>query len=115
GAQTYVGERVSQRTAASFIDLIYETKDGFMTAAVMTNKEWAALTRALERPAWIEDPRFTTPALRDSNIDARLELTQAVLKTRTTREGLGRLGAGGVPGAPGRGADPGTPNPPGPA
>src|SRR5262249_34062445 len=48
GAQTYVGERVSPRTAASFIALIYETADGFMTVAVMTNKEWAALTRALE-------------------------------------------------------------------
>ena len=51
GAQTYVGETVSPRTAASFIDLIYETQNGFMTAAVMTNKEWAALTRALERPS----------------------------------------------------------------
>jgi crotonobetainyl-CoA:carnitine CoA-transferase CaiB-like acyl-CoA transferase len=100
GAQTYVGETVSQRAAASFIDLIYETKDGFMTAAVMTNKEWAALTRALERPAWSEDPRFTTPALRDSNIDARLELTQEVLKTRTTQEWLERLEEEGVPCAP---------------
>ena len=93
GAQTYVGEKVSQRTAASFIDLIYETKNGFMTAAVMTNKEWAALTRALERPEWLEDPRFTTPALRDQNIDARLQMTQDVLKTRTTEEWLERLEA----------------------
>ena len=100
GAQTYVGEKVSQRTAASFIDLIYETKNGFMTAAVMTNKEWAALTRALERPEWLEDPRFTTPALRDQNIDARLQMTQDVLKTRTTEEWLERLEAEGVPCAP---------------
>jgi crotonobetainyl-CoA:carnitine CoA-transferase CaiB-like acyl-CoA transferase len=100
GGQTYVGEKVSQRTAASFIDLIYETKDGFMTAAVMTNKEWSALTRALERPAWLQDPRFATPALRDSNIDVRLGLTQEVLKTRTTQEWLERLEGEGVPCAP---------------
>ena len=100
GAQTYVGERVSQRMAASFIDLIYETADGFMTVAVMTNKEWAALTRALERPQWLEDARFQTPALRDQNIDARLEMTQDVLKTRTTKEWLERLEAAGVPCAP---------------
>jgi crotonobetainyl-CoA:carnitine CoA-transferase CaiB-like acyl-CoA transferase len=100
GAQTYVGERVSQRTAASFIDLIYETADGFMTVAVMTNKEWAALTRALERPQWLEDARFQTPALRDQNIDTRLEMTQDVLKTRTTEEWLERLEAAGVPCAP---------------
>jgi len=100
GAQTYVGEAVSQRAAASFIDLIYETSDGFMTAAVMTNKEWAALTRALDRPEWLEDGRFKTPALRDQNIDARLQMTQDVLKTRTTEEWLGRLEAEGVPCAP---------------
>jgi crotonobetainyl-CoA:carnitine CoA-transferase CaiB-like acyl-CoA transferase len=100
GAQTYVGERVSQRTAASFIDLIYETADGFMTVAVMTNKEWAALTLALERPQWLEDARFQTPALRDQNIDARLEMTQDVLKTRTTEAWLERLEAAGVPCAP---------------
>jgi crotonobetainyl-CoA:carnitine CoA-transferase CaiB-like acyl-CoA transferase len=100
GAQTYVGEKVSQRAAASFIDLIYETKNGFMTAAVMTNKEWAALTRALERPEWLEDPRFKTTALRDDNIDARLQMTQDVLKTRTTGEWLERLEAEQVPCAP---------------
>jgi len=100
GAQTYVGERVSPRTAASFIDLIYETADGFMTVAVMTNKEWAALTRALERPEWLEDGRFSTPALRDQNIDQRLAMTQDVLKTRTTEAWLQRLEAAGVPCAP---------------
>ncbi|HEX2335024.1 MAG TPA: CoA transferase, partial [Hyphomicrobiaceae bacterium] len=100
GAQTYVGEQVSQRTAASFIDLIYETANGFMTVAVMTNKEWTALTRALECPQWLEDSRFATPALRDQNIDARLEMTQAVLKTRTTEAWLTRLEAAGVPCAP---------------
>jgi crotonobetainyl-CoA:carnitine CoA-transferase CaiB-like acyl-CoA transferase len=100
GAQTYVGEKVNQRTAASFIDLIYETQDGFMTAAVMTNKEWAALTRALERPDWLADARFATPALRDQNIDARLQMTQDVLKTRTTEEWLERLEREGVPCAP---------------
>ena len=100
GAQTYVGEKVSQRAAASFIDLIYETQNGFMTAAVMTNKEWAALTRALGHPEWLEDPRFTTPALRDQNIDTRLQMTQDVLKTLTTEEWLERLEAEQVPCAP---------------
>jgi crotonobetainyl-CoA:carnitine CoA-transferase CaiB-like acyl-CoA transferase len=100
GAQTYIGEWVAPRTAASFIDLIYETKNGFMTAAVMTNKEWAALTRALQRPEWLTDERFATPAARDANIDARLQMTQDVLKTRTTEEWLERLEAEQVPCAP---------------
>src|SRR6202008_2685937 len=61
GAQTWVGQTVSTRAAASFIDLIYATQDGYLTVAVMSNKEWAALTRALERPDWLEDARFQTP------------------------------------------------------
>src|SRR5882724_7878188 len=74
GAQTYVGHTVSAQTAASFIDLIYETQDGFITVAVMSNKEWEALSRALARPQWLEDPRFKTPALREQNINARLDM-----------------------------------------
>ena len=70
GLQTFVGQTVDGRTAASFIDLIYETQNGFMTVAVMSNKEWTALTRALDRPEWLDDERFKTPALRDQNIDA---------------------------------------------
>lgn len=100
GLQTFAGQKVEGRTAASFIDLIYETRNGFMTVAVMGDKEWAALTRALERPEWLDDPRFKSPALRDQNIDARLQLTQDVLETRTTEEWLERLEAEGVPCAP---------------
>jgi crotonobetainyl-CoA:carnitine CoA-transferase CaiB-like acyl-CoA transferase len=100
GLQTYVDQKVDGRTAASFIDLIYETENGFMTVAVMTNKEWAALARALERPEWLEDERFRTPALRDQNIDQRLQMTQDVLKSRTTEAWLERLEAEGVPCAP---------------
>jgi crotonobetainyl-CoA:carnitine CoA-transferase CaiB-like acyl-CoA transferase len=100
GAQTYVGVEVGARTAASFIDLIYETRDGFITVAVMSNKEWAALSRALERPQWLEDERFKTPALRDQNINDRLQMTQDVLRTRTSAEWLERLEAEGVPCAP---------------
>jgi crotonobetainyl-CoA:carnitine CoA-transferase CaiB-like acyl-CoA transferase len=98
--QTFVGQEVTGRTAASFIDLIYETSNGFMTVAVMGNKEWTALTRALGRPEWLDDPRFKTPALRDQNIDDRLQMTQDVLKLRTTEAWLARLEAEGVPCAP---------------
>ena len=100
GAQTWVGQTVSTRAAASFIDLIYQTRDGYMTVAVMSNKEWSALTRALERPAWLDDPRFKTPALRDQNINDRLQMIQDVLETRTTGEWLARLEAEEVPCAP---------------
>ena len=100
GSQTFIDHNISQQRAASFIDLIYETKDGHMSVAVMSDEQWAALTRVLDRPEWLDDPRFATMASRDLNIDDRLSLTQTVLTTRTTAEWIERLEAEGVPCAP---------------
>ena len=100
GAQTYVGKSVSAQRAASFIDLIYETQDGYMSVAVMTNDQWAALAHAIGRPEWLADPRFATPELRDLNIDHRLALIQSVLVERTTEAWMAILEPRGVPCAP---------------
>ena len=100
GSQTFVGGELPQEKAASFIDLIYETTDGYITVAVNTDKQWKSLTAALETPEWLEDPRFLTPALRHENIDDRLTLTQSVLATNSSAYWLERLEAHDVPCAP---------------
>ena len=100
GAQTYPDAEVSNQAAASFIDLIYETKDGYMTVAVMSDREWRGLCKALEREEWLEDERFATPSARDEHVDERLQLTQQVLLERTTDEWMDILEACGVPCAP---------------
>ncbi len=100
GAQTLVDANIPQQSAASFIDLIYETAAGYISVAVMSDREWRALCRALETPQWLDDPRFATPALRDCNIDARLEIIQERLLSRPAVEWLARLEAEGVPCAP---------------
>jgi crotonobetainyl-CoA:carnitine CoA-transferase CaiB-like acyl-CoA transferase len=100
GGQTYVGREIKEQPAASAIDLIYQTRDGYMTVAVMTDRQWEGLTRALDRPDWLEDERFKTPVLRDRNIDDRLALTQEALAAGTTAEWIARLEAEGVPCAP---------------
>ncbi|MDF1792507.1 MAG: CoA transferase [Thalassobaculaceae bacterium] len=100
GSQTFVGGEFPQEKAASFIDLIYETTDGHITVAVNTDKQWKALTAALDRPEWLEDPRFLTPALRHENIDDRLTLTQEILATESSAHWLDRLEAHDVPCAP---------------
>jgi crotonobetainyl-CoA:carnitine CoA-transferase CaiB-like acyl-CoA transferase len=99
-AQTYVDLQVTNQEAASFIDLIYETEDGFMTVAVMTNKEWQGLARALDHPEWLEDPRFNAPAARDRHVNERLIMTQEVLRTGTTAQWMRRLEEHDVPCAP---------------
>jgi len=64
------------------------------------DREWTALTRALDRPEWLEDARFRSPELRQRHINERLALTQDVLLTRPAQEWLDRLTREGLPCAP---------------
>jgi len=98
--QTFVGDEPARQEAASTTDLIYETADGYITAAVVTNRQWEGLTRALEQPQWLEDERFGTPASRQRNVEARLRMTQDVLIGRPSAEWLERLTRADVPCAP---------------
>src|SRR5271169_971947 len=98
--QTFVGDEPARQEAATAFDLIYETADGYMTVAALTDRQWAGLARVVGRPEWLEDERFKTPALRQRNIDARLELTQQALMARPAAEWLEALTAAGVPCGP---------------
>ncbi|QIE57110.1 CoA transferase [Pikeienuella piscinae] len=100
GGRTFVGDEPDAERAQSFMDLIYETKEGYISVAVQSDKEWAALARALDKPEWLEDPRFASAALRGENIDARLALTQEALMARTAADWLAHFEAHDVPCAP---------------
>jgi len=100
GSQTFADGEPIRQEAASRIDLIYETATDYITAAVQTDRQWLGLTRALEKPEWLNDPRFRTPALRQENANDRLAMTQAVLKTRPAAEWLEILTREDVPCAP---------------
>lgn len=100
GGHTFVGDEIPSETAHSFIDLIYETTTDYITVAVNSDKEWLALTDALDKPEWRDDPRFKTAEVRHQNVDARLELTQEVLRTKSAEHWLETLAAHDVPCAP---------------
>ena len=100
GSQTFVGGEFPQEEAQSFIDLIYETSDGYITVAVNTDKQWTNLTTALNRQEWLTDERFLTPALRHKNMNDRLSMTQEVLLSKSAKEWLAILDAADVPCAP---------------
>ena len=100
GTHTFVDQSEREQQPASKIDLIYDTADGHISVAVNTDREWEALTRALDHPEWLDDPRFTNPALRTLNIDARLELLQEVLVKHSTEEWMSRFELERVPCAP---------------
>ena len=96
---TFIGNK-NVVTRPNVRDLVFETADGYITVGVVSDAEWVGLTRTLEHPEWLEDPRFKTPAGRVKYADARLELTAEVLKTHTSAEWLARLDAEQVPCAP---------------
>jgi len=100
GDQTFIGNEPATQEKASATDLVYETSDGWITVAVQTNAQWVALTEALERPEWLDDERFKTPALRQRNVEVRLALTQEVLRGDTAEYWLAKLTKAGVPCAP---------------
>jgi len=100
GGHTFVGDELETEVAQSYIDLIYETADGYVSIAVMQDKDWRSLAAALERPDLLEDERFATAQLRDINKDARTHLTQEAVRPFTTAEVLARLEAHDVPCAP---------------
>ena len=97
---TFIGPDRAIMRPANTRDLIFRTADGFITCGAVSDSEWAGLCRALERPEWMEDERFKTPAGRVKFADARLELAAEVLTSRTSAEWLARLDAEQVPCAP---------------
>ena len=100
GAYTFVDKPVPVEKGGSFIDLIYQTADGYMTVATNSNAEWESLCRAVGHPEWAKDERFSTPIGRDANINERLELVQSALVERPTGEWLEVMERHDVPAAP---------------
>ncbi len=100
GAYTFADHPVEPERAASFIDLIYETADGYMTVSTMSNAEWRGFCTAVGCEHMVADPRFATPADRDLNVDERLAFIQDRLRGRTVAEWMEILTAHDVPCAP---------------
>jgi crotonobetainyl-CoA:carnitine CoA-transferase CaiB-like acyl-CoA transferase len=100
---TFVGDELPPakgNDAQSFVELIYQTADGWMAVSAHTDSTWKGLSAAVGRPDWLHDPRFATVAAREENKPARLELTQEALLQDTTDNWMRRLGDHDVPCAP---------------
>ena len=100
GGQTFIGHEIDVQRAATFIDLIYETKEGYISVSVMTDAQWRGFCTAVNRPDLLSDPRFQTPTLRDENAQVRLHIIQEELRKRSAQEWLVILDDAGVPCAP---------------
>lgn len=97
---TFIGREVHTSRSQLTQDLIFQTVDGYITAGALSDAEWQAMCRALDRPEWVEDERFKTLAARSRNVKDRLESTAEVLAGNTSAYWLERMDAEGVPCAP---------------
>lgn len=92
-------ERAAPQRSATR-DLVFQTKDGYITVGTVSDEEWRGIARATGHHEWLEDPRFATPTGRVRHWDERLELVGDVLRTRPSAEWIERLDAEEVPCAP---------------
>jgi crotonobetainyl-CoA:carnitine CoA-transferase CaiB-like acyl-CoA transferase len=77
----------------------YRTSDGYVTIGAANDRLWKRLvTEALDRPEWLEDPRFLTLPDRMDHIDELQAEIEAITATKTTDEWIAILDAAGVPG-----------------
>jgi len=97
---TVVGNEVNVRTGQLAQDLIFKSKDGYLTCGAVSDAEWKGMCTALDKPEWLNDERFNTARGRVVNAPARLKATGEVIAQRTTAEWLETLDAHGVPCAP---------------
>ncbi len=90
----------TQDAPGSAHDMIFPTSDGYITCGAISNKEWAGLCEAINKPEWIEDERFATPAARSANRQERLECVEQALGNQDTATIIAALEAADVPCAP---------------
>ncbi len=100
GGLTMVGGEKNVRRGQLAQDLIFETKDGYITCGAVSDSEWKGMCAALEQPHWLDDERFNTPMGRVANAKERIDSMGNVLKSRTSADWLERLDANDVPCAP---------------
>lgn len=79
----------------------YRTADGYVTVGANNQRLWQRLvTDVLERPEWLEDPRYATLPARMANLDELTADIEAILGRETTEHWVDALDLAGVPGGP---------------
>jgi formyl-CoA transferase len=78
----------------------YPTRDGFVTVAVATDKNWQCLLTALGREDLNSDLRFATPLSRREHIQFIDEMVATWLQDRTTADAVEILQGNEVPAGP---------------
>jgi crotonobetainyl-CoA:carnitine CoA-transferase CaiB-like acyl-CoA transferase len=97
---TFVGDEVDPSEAELGPDLVFAAQDRYLTAAALSDDEWAGMCRALNRQDLINDSRFKTARDRSMHAVERRQIVAAELEKWAASEILPRLLSNDVPSAP---------------
>lgn len=97
---TFAEKETDVRKTFSSIDLIYETKNGYITISVISDKEWKGICVALNCEELISDERFVTSLARRRNSEERRTVIGDLVEGWTSEEILEELDRNDVPCAP---------------
>jgi len=76
---------------------VYQTKDGWVLSSVVGNPLFARWVKLVDKPEWLEDPRFATDALRGEHAELISDVMIAWTQARTSAEVLAELEAARIP------------------
>ena len=98
----YLGNGYVQEREGNGVGLsnAYQTADGWVYIAANNDAMWKRISEALEKPEWLEDPRYATRADRKDHAADMEEELASWFSTRTTKETVDYLSSFSVPCAP---------------
>lgn len=97
---TFVGKESDPAQGQMDLDMVFKTRDRYITAGAVSDAEWGGMCRAIQREELIDDPRFVSVAARTRNIAERRAIIGEELAKWNTTEILARLDRETVPSAP---------------
>ena len=97
---SYVGREGDPAEGQMGLDLVYRTRDGYITAGAVSDAEWVGMCRAIGREDLLEDERFATAGARAKNRPARRDIVGEEIEKWPSAEILARLDREDVPAAP---------------
>jgi len=79
----------------------YRTSDGYVTIGANNQRLWERLCKqVLDKPEWLDDPRYATLQARMANIDELERDINAIVVRHDTEHWVAKLDEAGVPGGP---------------
>lgn len=99
-AMNFVGNEMDPASGQMGLDLVFQTKDGYITAGAVSDAEWRGMCQALNREDMLEDERFASPAARTKHTTERRKFMSDEIAKWNAAEILERFLEREVPCAP---------------